>query len=116
VRSFLATNGDIDVCGEAVDGRDAIEKAKELHPDLVLMDISMPNINGLQATRAIRELLPQTEVVVLSQFDTARMAEEAHHAGAVGYVVKSSIAKSLFPAMEKAGRHEIFSDPDLASS
>lgn len=116
MRSLLAMHHDIDICGEAVDGRDAIEKAKELHPDLVLMDISMPDLNGLQATRAIRDILPHTEVVMLSQHDTTRMAEEAHHAGAVGYVVKSSISKSLFVALDKAAHHEVFFDPDLSDS
>jgi PAS domain S-box-containing protein len=113
VRSLLLTQRHIDVCGEAVDGRDAVEKAKLLHPDLVLMDISMPNLNGLEATREIRSIFPETEVVILSQHETTQMAEKALRAGALGYVVKSSISKNLFAALEKVGRHEVFFDPSI---
>ena len=116
VRSLLGTWQNIDVCGEAVDGRDAIEKTKLLHPDLVLMDISMPKLNGLQATREIRSTSPQTEVVILSEHETAQMVKQALHAGAHGYVVKSSISKNLFSALEKVGRHEIFLDPGISGS
>ena len=73
----------------------------------------MPNLNGLQATREIRDSLPETEVVILSQHETAQMAQQAFLAGALGYVVKSSISKNLFVALEKAGRHEVFCDPTL---
>jgi PAS domain S-box-containing protein len=113
VRALLLTQRDLDICGEAVDGRDAVEKAKLLLPDLILMDISMPNLNGLEATREIRSILPQTEVVILSQHETAQMAQQAFLAGALGYVVKSSISKNLFAALEKVGRHEAFFDPAI---
>ncbi|MGB6501459.1 MAG: response regulator transcription factor [Candidatus Acidiferrum sp.] len=116
VRSLLQTNGDFDVCGEAVDGLDAIEKAKMLLPDLILMDFSMPNLNGFEATREIRRILPQIEVVILSQHETLQMATQAFRAGALGYVVKSSVSKSLFAALEKVGRHETFCDPSIAAS
>ena len=116
VRSLLLTQRNLDVCGEAVDGRDAVEKAKLLLPDLILMDISMPNLNGLEATREIRSILPQTEVIILSQHETIQMAHEAFLAGALGYVVKSSVSKNLFAALEKVGRRESFFDPGLAGS
>jgi DNA-binding NarL/FixJ family response regulator len=116
VRSLLLTQRDLDVCGEAVDGRDAIEKAKMLLPDLVLMDFSMPNLNGFEATREIRRILPQTEVVILSQHETPQMAAQAFRAGALGYVVKSSDSKNLFAALERVGRHETFCDPNIAAS
>jgi PAS domain S-box-containing protein len=116
VRSLLGTRQNIDVCGEAVDGRDAVEKTRLLHPDLVLMDISMPKLNGLQATKEIRSTIPQTQVVILSGHETAQMVKQALHAGAHGYVVKSSIAKNLFLALEKVGRHEIFLDPGISGS
>ena len=110
------TQRDLDGCGEAVDGRDAIEKAKMLVPDLVLMDFSMPNLNGFDATREIRRILPQTEVVILSQHETSQMATQAFRAGALGYVVKSSDSKNLFAALEKVGRHEAFCDPTIIAS
>jgi PAS domain S-box-containing protein len=116
VRSLLLTQRDMDVCGEAVDGRDAVEKAKLLLPDLILMDISMPNLNGLEATREIRSILPQTEVIILSQHETVQMAQEAFLAGALGFVVKSSVSKNLFAALERVGRHETFFDPAIAAS
>jgi PAS domain S-box-containing protein len=87
-----------------------------LLPDLILMDISMPNLNGLEATREIRSILPQTEVIILSQHETAEMAREAFLAGALGYVVKSSVSKNLFAALERVGRHEDFFDPGIAGS
>lgn len=113
VRSLLLTQRDLDVCGEAVDGLDAIEKAKMLLPDLVLMDFSMPNLNGFEATREIRRILPQTEVIILSQHETSQMATQAFRAGALGYVVKSSVSKNLFTALERVGRHESFCDPSI---
>ena len=112
---FLLTQRDFDVCGEAVDGLDAIEKAKMLLPDLVLMDFSMPNLNGFEATREIRRMLPQTEVIILSQHETSQMATQAFRAGALGYVVKSSVSKNLFTALEKVGRHESFCDPSITA-
>lgn len=116
VRALLLTQHHLDVCGEAVDGRDAVEKAKLLLPDLILMDISMPNLNGLEATREIRSILPQTEIIILSQHETAQMAQEAFRAGALGYVVKSSVSRNLFAALERVGRHETFFDPGIAGS
>jgi DNA-binding NarL/FixJ family response regulator len=116
VRSLLLTQRDLDVCGEAIDGRDAIEKAKMLLPDLILMDFSMPNLNGFEATREIRRMLPRTEIIILSQHETPQMASQAFRAGALGYVVKSSDSKYLFAALEKAGRHENFCDPSIAAS
>jgi PAS domain S-box-containing protein len=116
VRSLLLTRQNVDICGEAVDGRDAVEKTKILHPDLVLMDISMPNLNGLQATREITSAIPQTQVLILSEHETPQMVQQALYAGAHGYVVKSSLSKNLFIALEKVGRHEIFLDPGISGS
>jgi PAS domain S-box-containing protein len=116
VRSLLRTQHNIDVCGEAVDGRDAVEKARLLHPDLILMDISMPNLNGFEATREILRAIPQTQVVILSEHETPQMVQHALYAGAHGYIVKSSLSKNLFTALEKVGRHEIFLDPAITGS
>ena len=116
VRSLLRTQQNIDICGEAVDGRDAVEKTRLLQPDLVLMDISMPNLNGFEATREILSAIPQTQVVILSEHETAQMVQQALYAGAHGYLVKSSISKNLFTALEKVGRYEIFLDPGICGS
>ncbi len=97
--SLLANESALTLCGEAIDGRDAVEKAKALRPDLVLMDISMPQMNGLDATREIKRLLPETEVVIVSQHGTPEMMRQAYSAGARGYVVKSTVAKDLLAAI-----------------
>jgi DNA-binding NarL/FixJ family response regulator len=111
VRSLLSDQTDWEVCGEAVDGQDALEKARELKPDLIVMDVSMPRLNGLEATRQVRNILPQCEVLVLSQHENTEMARQALKAGARGYVVKSSISRDLISAVAKASRHEYFFDP-----
>lgn len=110
VRSVLASRRDFEVCGEAVDGQDAVEKARQLGPDVIVMDVSMPKLNGLEATREIQRFLPQTAVLVLSQHDSPEMMRQALNAGARGYVVKSAIAANLVAGIEKLRRGELFFD------
>jgi PAS domain S-box-containing protein len=100
VRSLLEKAG-MDVCGEAVDGSDAIAKTKELKPDAVVMDISMPNLNGIEATIAIARSSPEICVVMLSQHDYPHIVRQAVNAGARAYVVKSAISTELLPALGK---------------
>ena len=97
--SILATNSALTVCAEAVDGRDAVQKARAERPDIVVMDISMPNMNGLDAAREIKGILPQTEIVIVSQHDSAEMVRQAFKAGARGYVMKSAISSDLLSAI-----------------
>ena len=97
--SILATDPNLSVCAEAVDGRDAVQKARTERPDLVVMDISMPNMNGLDAAREIKGILPATEIVMVSQHDSAEMVRQAFKAGARGYVMKSSISSDLLSAI-----------------
>jgi PAS domain S-box-containing protein len=111
VRSLLSEQAGWEVCGEAVDGQDAVEKARVLKPDLIVMDVSMPRLNGLEATRQLRDVLPQCEVLILSQHENNEMARQALKAGARGYVVKNSISRDLISAVAKASRHEYFFDP-----
>jgi PAS domain S-box-containing protein len=113
VRSLLSEQSGWEVCGEAVDGQDALEKARKLHPDLIVMDVSMPRLNGLEATRQVRILLPQCEVLVLSQHESAEMARQALQAGARGYVVKSSISRDLIAAVTTAAKGDYFFDPAI---
>jgi PAS domain S-box-containing protein len=110
LRSLLHEQPNFTVCGEATDGQDAIEKARDLKPDLVVMDVSMPRLNGLEATREIRRTLPDCEVLILSQHESAEMARQALKAGAGGYVVKSSVSKDLISALTKLSRGEYFFD------
>jgi DNA-binding NarL/FixJ family response regulator len=111
VASLLGSQPDFTICGEAFDGIDAVEKAKQLRPDVVVMDISMPKLNGLEATREIRSLLPGTEVLVLSQHDAAAMVQQAFRAGARGYVMKSSIARDLVAGVAKVAAHDSATEP-----
>lgn len=108
VRSLLLTQPDIEVCGEAVDGQDAIEQSRKLNPDVIVMDISMPRLNGLEATREIRRMLPQTNIVVLTQHDSPEMMQQALIAGARGYVVKSEISANLIAGIHKVHRGQLF--------
>ena len=89
VVSLVQSRADYTVCGEAGDGQQAVEKARTLKPDIVVMDVSMPTLNGLDATRRVRTVAPNCEVIVLSQHDSPEMARQAFRAGASGYVVKS---------------------------
>jgi PAS domain S-box-containing protein len=111
VRSVLAGRRDFQICGEAVDGQDAIDKARELSPDVIVMDVSMPKLNGLDATREIRRIRPETAVLVLSQHDSPEMMRQALNAGARGYVVKSAIAANLVAGIDKLRDGELFFDP-----
>jgi PAS domain S-box-containing protein len=108
VRSLLEARPNYDICGEAVDGKDAVEKASKLKPDLVIMDVSMPGLNGLEATRSIRKQVPKTEVIILTQHESEEMMRQAAHAGAHGYVVKSAIARDLVLALESIRDGEFF--------
>jgi len=110
VCALLTSGKNCEICGEAVDGQDAIEKATQLHPDLIIMDVSMPNLNGLEATRVIRRNLPDTQVLILTQHDSQEMMRQALSAGARGFVVKSSVAHDLLNAVEAAERGEAFFD------
>ncbi len=101
VRSLLEDEDAFEVCGEAADGSEAIAKAQELKPDAILMDISMPGLNGLDATREIRRLLPETQIVILTQHDTPAMMRQALDAGAHGYVVKSAMITELVAVLDR---------------
>jgi PAS domain S-box-containing protein len=108
VRSLLETRPDIEVCGEASDGLDAIEQARHLSPDLIVMDISMPALNGLEATREIRRTLPTIDILILSQHHSTEMMRQAFDAGARGYVVKTAISEDLLRGIDKVRKGQLF--------
>jgi PAS domain S-box-containing protein len=109
VRSLLGSHADWEVCGEAVDGRDAVEKAKELKPDVIVMDIGMPRLNGLEAARVIREQVPQTAILILSQHEAKEMRPAALQAGAREYITKSDVARDLVTAVESVSERLVAS-------
>jgi DNA-binding NarL/FixJ family response regulator len=104
LRSLLASRSGWNVCGEARDGLEAIAKAKLLHPDVVLLDITMPELNGLDAARQIRKDDPKMEIVILSQHDPKEMSARALEVGARNYVSKSDVASGLLVALEAIER------------
>lgn len=96
------------VCAEARSGREAVEQAVQSNPDIVVIDVSMPDLNGLEATRLIRKSCPRSEVLVITHHDSDEIAAEVLKAGARGYVLKSDSDKDLVNAVEALGRHKPF--------
>jgi DNA-binding NarL/FixJ family response regulator len=100
LRSMLAIRPEWEVCGEAVDGRDAIEKTKLLRPDILILDITMPDISGLDVARVVSRDIPDTQVLILSQHEESDMRPHALEAGARGYVSKGEAGRQLLTAIE----------------
>jgi DNA-binding NarL/FixJ family response regulator len=100
LRSLLESHPRWEICGEAVDGQEAVEKVKALKPDIVVLDITMPRLNGLEAARQIRNEFPESKVVILSQHEPSLMKQSALAAGAGAYVTKSEVSKELLVAIE----------------
>ncbi len=101
LRSLLSARPEWTICGEAVDGLDAVEKAKTLRPAVVLMDVSMPRMDGFEATRIIRKELPEAKVIVISQSDPVLARRRAEEVDAAAYVSKSDLARLLLPTVSR---------------
>ena len=99
---MLEGEPDLEVVGEAVDGRHALELCRQLHPDLVLMDVRMPEMDGLTATRAIKEEMPSISILLVSAYDSEDYRREARSAGAAGYVLKDADMQQLLEAVRMA--------------
>ncbi len=108
LQMFLRINDAIEVIGEAVDGREAVELAHELHPDVVLMDLVMPVMDGISATAAIRRELPDVQVIALATFLDHHLASEVLRAGAIGYLLKDTDPDSLRQAVLAAGAGQVY--------
>jgi two-component system response regulator NreC len=100
VCALLGSRKDLNVIGEAVDGKEAILKTDSLHPDLVVMDVSMPGMDGVSAAREILKLHPQLAIIILSMHDTRQLIEGARQAGVRGYVSKSQVGSTLLDAID----------------
>ena len=112
LRTFLELNPNWEVCGEAADGLEAVLRTTELHPDIVLMDLNMPNLNGLEATRRIRLLSPSTRILILTLHELSSLPEIAQDSGARGYVLKSEPFDVLTKAIEQVCTSEnVFVSP-----
>lgn len=102
VASKLRQEWKVETVGEAADGLEAVEKASELQPELILLDIGLPGLNGIEVARRILQAAPNTRIVFLSENRSSEIAEEALRTGAAAYVLKSDAATALFPAMDAA--------------
>lgn len=100
LRWLVESHANLEICGEAANGVEAVEMAKKLTPDVIIMDISMPYVNGLDATRQIRQQVPNSRILILSQHDSSHMLTAAFNAGASGYVTKSQVAHYLLSALD----------------
>ncbi len=114
IRELLGARRGWKVVAEAVNGREAVEKASELKPDIAILDISMPDLDGLQATRQIREAGPGTSVVVLTMHESDQMVRRILDAGALGYVLKSDLAKHLVKAVKNVSAGKLFLTPRVS--
>ena len=108
LKTLLQGRAGWEVVGEASDGAEAVEKAKDLLPDVMVLDITMPKMNGLEACRLLRKEAPQLEILFVTQHDSPHMMREALDAGARGYVVKSNAARDLLEAVEAVSQHRVF--------
>lgn len=114
IRALLAPAGDIEVVGEAADGAAAIEACRALRPDLVLMDIAMPGLGGLEATLQIRKELPEVKVLVLTQYEDREYIRRFLALGVAGYVLKKAAGAELVAAVRAASKGGLVLDPEIA--
>jgi DNA-binding NarL/FixJ family response regulator len=108
LHKILEGHHDWEVCGEASNGREAVDMARKLKPDVAIIDLSMPELNGLEATREIRKELPDTEVLVLTMHENDELIRESLIAGARGYILKTDAGRRLVDAIEALSRHQPF--------
>ena len=116
IRSLLALTADIEIVGEAADGREAVEKVRQLMPDIVLMDLAMPTMGGLEAARRVRKEFPATKVLVLTQYDDSEYVIPVIEAGARGFVSKMSSSSELASAIQAVYRGQSFLSPSAAAA
>ncbi len=116
LRHLLTNQPGIEVCGEAATGAETIQCVKKLQPSLVILDLTMPEMNGLDATRAIREESPGTDVMILSMHFSEDLAREVLRAGAMAYVLKSDADRELLSAVDHVRHHQRFFTGQLTAS
>src|SRR5215210_1610832 len=114
LRTYLELQPDIQVVGEAADGRQAVEMVRNLVPDVVLMDLVMPNMDGVEATRAVTSMSPSTRVIVLTSFSEDEQVFNSIKAGAQGYLMKDVLPQDLARAIRTVHRGEAQLDPEIA--
>jgi DNA-binding NarL/FixJ family response regulator len=115
IRSTLAERPDVQVIGETSDGLEAVHRAEELKPDLILLDIGLPTLNGIEAARQIRQLCPESKIIFVSQESDADIVQEALSFGALGYVVKTMAGGELLTAIKAVCGGRLFVGGGLSS-
>jgi|SRR5579863_7284055 len=100
IASALAKRSDLQIVGEVADGEEAVQKAQELQPDLILLDIGLPTLNGIEAAQRIREVAPESKIIFVTQESSTDVVQKALNCGARGYVVKTRAATELLAAAE----------------
>jgi DNA-binding NarL/FixJ family response regulator len=108
VVATLLSRGDLEVCAEASNGKEAVQKTKELNPDLVILDITMPELNGLDAARQIRLFAPNMPILILSVHKSKQVVEEAKKIGVRGYVTKGDAIQKLLLAVDTVLQNQTF--------
>lgn len=116
IHALLDLQNDIEIIGEASEGKEAIEKTHELAPDVIVMDISMPGMDGLEATRRILKKNPKAKVIALTQHDNREYILSAIKAGAVGYISKKAVGAELVSAIQAVSRGDSYLYPSAAST
>jgi PAS domain S-box-containing protein len=116
IRDFVSSRPGVTVCGEAADGLESIEQAKAKHPDLILMDVTMPRMNGLDATRILRREMPELDVILVSQNDPRIVSRQAAEVGARGYCSKSDLRRDLLPMIDRTREKQERHSGDIQSA
>ena len=116
LRSILEQQAGINVVAEAQNGREAVRLTEQLKPDVVVMDFSMPDLNGLEATRQIKQRVPETKVLILTRHANQEYVKSILSAGASGYLVKKSAAEELVIAIQAVHRGDSYLDPSISTS
>ena len=113
LRALLNSEADLDVVGEAASGDEALRLAAELRPGIVLLDLNMPGPGGIEVTRQLREVLPETRVLVLTVHEDEGLLREAIDAGASGYIIKRAVESELINAIHAVARGELYIHPSM---
>ena len=106
IAALLSTDNECEVCGEAPNATETIQKVVELRPDVILLDVSMPDMNGLEATRLLRQQVPESKILIISQNDASHLLPGSLEAGAVGCIDKARLATDLIPALRKLSEED----------
>jgi len=114
LKALLEKNTDISIIGEAADGLTAVQLATEKHPDIVIMDVRMPGLNGIDAINPILEVHPETGIIILSMHKEENFIRDSFLAGAKGYLLKDSLFDELLPAIYAVNKGQCFLSPELS--